>query len=267
MELTLSHVQTVVQQWEPGSLTCAAHCHLLSERCLNAHAAGHWHLPLQCKLMHRACAGATQWDEPKGGQALTGPFVPSPTFTGAAAGYVFKMGPKGLGYYQDTATGTACAVRVEDARRIALFCACKTYQQWHTFTDCAFPLRVVAMRHARYQESAAICGRCGGAVCGSGGLGDCAGCAAAERLDRAPGPGAHGCAGAASPAQGRGHRSHGPCKHMPPDSAFAPPHMLFMTVSLTISYLCSEIRGRNNVERVCSARLMCITTWDKWSLS
>ena len=51
--------------------------------------------------------GATQWDEPKGGQALTGPFVPSATFTGAAVGYVFKMGPKGLGYYQDTASGMA----------------------------------------------------------------------------------------------------------------------------------------------------------------
>ena len=53
------------------------------------------------------CAGATQWDEPKGGQALTGPFVPSPTFTGAVEGYVFKMGSKGLGYYQDAVSGTA----------------------------------------------------------------------------------------------------------------------------------------------------------------
>lgn len=33
--------------------------------------------------------------------------MPSPTFTGAAEGYVFKMGPKGLGYYQDTASGAA----------------------------------------------------------------------------------------------------------------------------------------------------------------
>ncbi|CAL5225907.1 g8698 [Coccomyxa viridis] len=51
--------------------------------------------------------GATQWDEPKAFQAfkLTGPFVPSATFVGAAAGYVFKLGPKGLGYYLDTASG------------------------------------------------------------------------------------------------------------------------------------------------------------------
>ena len=41
---------------------------------------------------------------------MTGPFVPSPTFTGAAVGYVFKMGPKGLGYYQDTAPGTKTTV-------------------------------------------------------------------------------------------------------------------------------------------------------------
>lgn len=46
-----------------------------------------------------------QWEAPSGGQALTGPFVPSATFTGAAQGYVFKMGAKGLGYYQDTAPG------------------------------------------------------------------------------------------------------------------------------------------------------------------
>jgi hypothetical protein len=34
-----------------------------------------------------------------------GPFVPSATFTGAAEGYVFKMGSKGLGYYQDAGSG------------------------------------------------------------------------------------------------------------------------------------------------------------------
>ena len=79
--------------------------------------------------MVNECAGATQWDEPKGGQALTGPFVPSPTFTGAAAGYVFKMGPKGLGYYEDTASGTACAVKVEAARYVALFRVRTTYQR------------------------------------------------------------------------------------------------------------------------------------------
>ena len=89
---------------------------------------------LKCKLIAGVCAGATQWDEPKGGQALTGPFVPSPTFTGAAAGYVFKMGPKGLGYYQDTASGTAYAVKSEAAHYIALFCARKTDQRCHAFT-------------------------------------------------------------------------------------------------------------------------------------
>ena len=31
--------------------------------------------------------------------------MPSAAFTGAAEGYVFKMGPKGLGYYQDTGSG------------------------------------------------------------------------------------------------------------------------------------------------------------------
>ena len=38
-------------------------------------------------------------------------FVPSAAFTGAAEGYVFKMGPKGLGYYQDIMPGT-CAFRL-----------------------------------------------------------------------------------------------------------------------------------------------------------
>ncbi len=56
----------------------------------------------------RMCAGATQWEPPAGGQSLSGPFVPSAAFTGAAEGYVFKMGPKGLGYYQDIMPGT-CA--------------------------------------------------------------------------------------------------------------------------------------------------------------
>jgi len=33
--------------------------------------------------------------------ALSGPFVPSAGFVSARAGYVFKMGGEGLGYYQD----------------------------------------------------------------------------------------------------------------------------------------------------------------------
>ena len=47
-------------------------------------------------------AGERRWERPAdGAPALSGPFVPSAGFVGARAGYVFKMGGKGLGYYQD----------------------------------------------------------------------------------------------------------------------------------------------------------------------
>ncbi|KAK9901716.1 hypothetical protein WJX75_009929 [Coccomyxa subellipsoidea] len=49
-----------------------------------------------------AATGQTQWEHPTAAAGLSGPFVPSATFTGRAEGYVFKMGSKGLGYYQDT---------------------------------------------------------------------------------------------------------------------------------------------------------------------
>lgn len=52
--------------------------------------------------MSRYFAGQTQWERPTAAAGLSGPFVPSATFTGRAEGYVFKMGSKGLGYYQDT---------------------------------------------------------------------------------------------------------------------------------------------------------------------
>ena len=45
--------------------------------------------------------------------------MPSATFVGAAAGYVFKLGPKGLGYYLDTASGIACTVQSAAALYIA----------------------------------------------------------------------------------------------------------------------------------------------------
>jgi len=50
----------------------------------------------------RCAAGERRWERPAdGAPALSGPFVPSAGFVGARAGYVFKMGSKGLGYYQD----------------------------------------------------------------------------------------------------------------------------------------------------------------------
>ncbi|BDA42301.1 probable polyglutamine-binding protein 1 at C-terminar half [Coccomyxa sp. Obi] len=48
-----------------------------------------------------AATGQTQWERPTAAAGLSGPFVPSATFTGRVEGYVFKMGAKGLGYYHD----------------------------------------------------------------------------------------------------------------------------------------------------------------------
>jgi hypothetical protein len=45
-----------------------------------------------------------------GPPALSGPFVPSAGFVGARAGYVFKMGGEGLGYYQDAPASAQPAV-------------------------------------------------------------------------------------------------------------------------------------------------------------
>jgi len=58
----------------------------------------------RCETRHgrRCAAGERRWERPAdGAPALSGPFVPSAGFMGARAGYVFKMGGKGLGYYQD----------------------------------------------------------------------------------------------------------------------------------------------------------------------
>ena len=51
--------------------------------------------------MHGVGAGETQWQRPESETALKDPFVPSATFAGARQGYHFKMGAKGLGYYED----------------------------------------------------------------------------------------------------------------------------------------------------------------------
>ena len=45
-------------------------------------------------------AGQRQWERPEGSRPA-GPFQPSATFAGLRPGYLFTMGPKGLGYYQD----------------------------------------------------------------------------------------------------------------------------------------------------------------------
>jgi hypothetical protein len=54
-----------------------------------------------------AALGITQWTQPGAGPAAAAAaapapaFQPSPTFTGARPGYVFKRGPQGQGYYKD----------------------------------------------------------------------------------------------------------------------------------------------------------------------
>lgn len=62
-----------------------------------------------CQDLRASCAaGERQWERPiDSTPALSGPFVPSAGFVGARAGYAFKMGAKGLGYYLDGPANTS----------------------------------------------------------------------------------------------------------------------------------------------------------------
>lgn len=75
----------------------------------NGHARYPTLLHIPCQELRALCAaGERQWERPiDSTPALSGPFVPSAGFVGARAGYAFKMGPKGLGYYLDGPASTS----------------------------------------------------------------------------------------------------------------------------------------------------------------
>lgn len=65
---------------------------------------------LVTRLGAACAAGERQWERPADdAPALSGPFVPSAAFVGARAGYAYKMGPKGLGYYLDAPSASGAA--------------------------------------------------------------------------------------------------------------------------------------------------------------
>lgn len=70
--------------------------------------------------------GQRQWERPGAAPASaaaapapTQPaFVPSPAFAGARPGYLFKLGPQGLGYYLDTPVSAATPHRDGSSGRV-----------------------------------------------------------------------------------------------------------------------------------------------------
>ncbi|KAK9863041.1 hypothetical protein WJX84_006299 [Apatococcus fuscideae] len=70
---------------------------------------------------YNTTTGQRQWERPEGSRPA-GPFQPSATFAGLRPGYLFTMGPKGLGYYQDQ-PGMAAELNVAQPKALATVAA------------------------------------------------------------------------------------------------------------------------------------------------
>ena len=106
------------------SFSCktASTCCAQQPHSMHPDSCNRWHsTTLSAVKGDSVATGQTQWTRPDAGMQAA--FMPSTTFSGPRAGYAFKLGPSGLGYYKDSLPSSSAAANTGEPPQAATGCS------------------------------------------------------------------------------------------------------------------------------------------------